>query len=123
MSVAIVNLFLFFIAGSSHLYVTYHFIPTNNNSCSGLALCSSHLTLLNDICFVQYSIDPSYHNVSPSIRGQINTPFDIPLLQESTTYYYQVSVAVNGSLRVIVQGIQITEVCNLGHNQVLADLA
>lgn len=115
------------IAGSSRSYITYDFIPINN-SCSGLALCSSQLQQLsNKMCSVEYGTDHSFYNLSPPILGYVNVPFNIPLLEGSTIYYYQVSANISSSLTVTLQGIQLTEECDQDemlkismHNQVLS---
>ena len=42
-------------------------------------------------CFIQYGQDPSYQDISPPIKGPLNSPFTLPLINENTFYYYRVN--------------------------------
>ena len=66
------------------------------------ALCSvNNVVDLN--CSVQYSQDLYYTNFSPPITGPINSPFPISLPDSSKDLYYQASIMLNSSLKVIVR--------------------
>lgn len=84
-----------------------------------MALCSSYLEILNNIsttCLIHYGTDPTFANLSLSLIGQVNVPFDIPLLVESTMYYFQISVAINSSLVISLQDDYTTGKCHKDEN-------
>ena len=72
-----------------------------------LGLCSSHLEL--DECSLQYGTN---------VNTPINLPFQLPLLDQSMTYYFQASIDIGDNLKVILQGIHTTGECDVKQIQV-----
>ena len=62
---------------------------------------------------VRYGTDPSYTLLSDPVDGPLNSMFQLPLLEPTTTYYFQTSVLINSTLTVQVQEEFTTGECNL----------
>ena len=62
---------------------------------------STALTTSSHICSVRYTTDPLFTGLSAKITSMLDTPFNIPRLSSDTTYYFEFSLLVNGSLQVI----------------------
>ena len=73
-------------------------------NCITSVLCSSPLDLSDTTrCVVCYGTDPSYTLLSDPVDGPLNSMFQLPLLEPTTTYYFQTSVLINSTLTVQVQ--------------------
>ncbi len=68
-------------------------------------LCSSPLD--EGECYVQYG--PSSQDLGPPIQGPLNSSFPLPLMEASTTYYYQVTI--NSTLNIQFKGTFTTGEC------------
>ena len=60
-----------------------------------------------EYCNFQYTGDAAYNNLSSPIIGPVNVPFVISPLEAVTTgvtyYYYQVTVMVNYTFRIVIR--------------------
>ena len=83
-------------------------------NCITSVLCSSSLDLSDTTrCVVRYGTDPSYTVFSDPVNGPLNSMFQLPLLEPTTTYYFQTSVLINSTLTVQVQEEFTTGECKL----------
>ena len=83
-------------------------------NCITSVLCSSSLDLSDTTrCVVRYGTDPSYTLLSDPVNGRLNSMFQLPLLEPTTTYYFQTSVLINSTLTVQVQEEFTTRECKL----------
>ncbi len=81
-------------------------------SCTSSVFCSS---LLNEgRCVIRYGQDPSYQDLGPPIQGPLNSSFPLPLMEATTTYYYQATI--NSSLIIQLRGNLTTGECELGYD-------
>ena len=64
---------------------------------------------------VRYGTDPSYTLLSDPVNGPLNSMFQLPLLEPTTTYYLQTSVLINSTLTVQVQEKFTTGECKCTH--------
>lgn len=99
----------YYTGGSNQSYFSHYFLPSNT-LCRGLAICLSHLAV--DTCSFQFGMDPSYSNFNKQITGPLNVPFELPLLEPSMTYYYQVSIAVDDSFSISLRDTHRTGECD-----------
>ena len=83
-------------------------------NCITSVLCSSSLDLSDTTrCVIRYGTDPSYTLLSGPVNGPLNSMFQLPLLEPTTTYYFQTSVLINSTLTVQVQEEFTTRECKL----------
>ena len=83
-------------------------------NCITSVLCSSSLDLSDTTrCVIRYGTDPSYTLLSDPVDGPLNSMFQLPLLEPTTTYYFQTSVLINLTLTVQVQEEFTTGECKL----------
>ena len=83
-------------------------------NCITSVLCSSSLDLSDTTrCVVRYGTDSSYTLLSDPVDGRLNSMFQLPLLEPTTTYYFQTSVLINSTLTVQVQEEFTTGECKL----------
>ncbi len=87
-------------------------LPFTFESCTSSVFCSSLLD--EGGCVIRYSQDPSYQDLGPPIQGPLNSSFPLPLMEATTTYYYQVTF--NSSLIIQLRGNLTTGECELGYD-------
>ena len=88
-------------------YLTFTF-----ESCTSSVFCFSLLD--EGECVIQYGQDPSYQDLGPPIQGPLDSSFPLPLMEATTTYYYQVTI--NSSLIIQLRGNFTTGECELGYH-------
>ena len=109
---------------NTHTYTHTHSTVSSSSSyydpsfsfenCITSVLCSSSLDLSDTTrCVVRYGTDPSYTLLSDPVNGPLNSMFQLPLLEPTTTYYFQTSVLINSTLTVQVQEEFTTGECKL----------
>ncbi len=100
---------IIFIDGS--LPSTYN-LPFTFDSCTSSVFCSSLLD--EGGCVIRYGQDPSYQDLGPPIQAPLNFSFPLPLMEATTTYYYQVTI--KSSLIIQLRGNLTTGECELGYD-------
>ena len=107
----------------SHTHTHTHTVSSSSSyydpsfsfeNCITSVLCSSSLDLSDTTrCVVRYGTDPSYILLSDPVNGPLNSMFQLPLLEPTTTYYFQTSVLINSTLTVQLQEEFTTGECKL----------
>ncbi len=111
------SLYLWYIYGTITTFTdgslpsTYN-LASSFESCSSSVFCSSLLD--EGGCVIRYGQDPSYQDLGPPIQGPLNSSFPLPLMEVTTTYYYQVTI--NSSLIIQLRGNLTTGECELGYD-------
>ena len=86
----ILNLFL---EGSNVLSILF-----NTSNCMVSFLCNS--SVINGTCTFQYSMSPSFDDLSDPIHSELNEPVTLPLLTPTSLCYYIVtSTVINFEIR------------------------
>ena len=64
------------------------------SNCETSVLCSYN-SMVN--CTVQFTQNPDYQDLSEGTLGRLNSPFLLPLMKPTTTFYYQATVTFNST--------------------------
>ena len=62
---------------------------------------STALTTSSQNCGVRYTTDPLFRELSDEITPMLDKPFHLPGLSADTTYFFEFTLLVNGSLQVV----------------------
>ncbi len=72
-----------------------------NNNQFKVECISTALTTSSQTCSMRYTTDPLFTGLSDEITSMLDTLFNIPGLSSDTTYYFEFSLLVNGSLQIV----------------------
>ncbi len=77
-----------------------YFVPFINSQFE-VQCISTALTTSSQTCGVRYTTDPLFTGLSDEITSMLDTTFTIPGLSADITYYFEFSLLVNSSLKLV----------------------